>query len=297
MSNSSLPIDREELALRLRDLQSVRPLPTNALKLLNACKDPASNTAEIIGIIESEPAIAARVLAAANSPLYGYSRRIGTIGHAVVILGIRNITQLAISFAAKNMFCGKGDSGNEFCVDLYKHSLGCALVARNMAQIENVCDPDQAFLGGLLHDVGKLVLVQLLSGDYVDLTSERRSDNLLKHEKEILGFTHQEVGMMYAQKWGFPTEISNVIANHHGSESSPLILPLPMVVEAANYVAFSEGIGNEPPIGDETPDDEAENSVAGNYIHNQILTDLVPEMRTEVVESAQQEFEILTNAL
>ena len=87
---------------------------------------------------EADPDVIERILSVANSPLYGYSRQIDSISHAVVILGLRNIARLAVSFAAENMYASGGTS-SRFCQELYKHSLGCALVARTLTERDPVC--------------------------------------------------------------------------------------------------------------------------------------------------------------
>ncbi|MGI9516408.1 MAG: HDOD domain-containing protein [Pirellulaceae bacterium] len=284
MTNPSLPANRETLLQRLQDLDSVQPLPASALALLNACQNPNGQVDEVISIIETEPAIAARILAVANSPLYGYSRQITTIGHAVVILGSRNLSRLAASYAALKMFC-ENESSGKFREQLYRHSLGCASVARNLTQKDDGCDPDQAFLGGVLHDIGKLVMMQLLAADYSQLVGAASPQEILTLEQQAFGISHQEVGEFCARKWGFPAEISAVIGHHHGSSAEPLTTPLSQVVEAANHVALSDGIG-----GDAMPLDTAD------YSHNSILANLKPDVREEVVETSREEFQILADA-
>ncbi len=284
MTNSAFSANREMLLTQLQDLDSVQPLPAGALALLNACQDPQGQTDEVVSIIETEPAMAARVLAVANSPLYGYARQIDTIAHAVVILGSRNISRLAASFAAMKMF-REGDHGQGFREQLFRHSLGCASVARNLTRQKEVCDPDQAFLGGVLHDIGKLVLTQLLSSDYSKLVEAADPHEILRVEEEVLGISHQEVGEICARRWGFPAEITGVIGHHHGNQAQPLPTPLSEVVEAANHVAISDGIGSE-----------AQPLDAEQYSHNRIIAGLEPDRREEVVESSREEFEVLAGA-
>jgi len=283
MTRLTINVDREKLAADIRELKSVEPLPTSALRLVNVCKESAVHSNEVITIIQSEPAIAARVLAVANSPLYGYSRRISTISHAVVILGIRNISQLALSFAARAAFCGSGQS-NEFCTKLYRHSLGCGLMAGHLAEVCDVDEPNHAYLSGLLHDIGKLVLVQLLKDDYVTLAINTPHEQLVQVEDELFGLNHQNVGERCAEKWGFPLDIRKAIGNHHLSDSKSDCGSLMSVVAAANFLSKSRGIGCLP-----------EQYTAKPLQGNTILSEMNPDELELLISAARVEYEILAS--
>jgi len=284
MTKMQISIDRDRLAADIRDLKSVEPLPTSALRLVNVCQELDVHSNEVISIIQSEPAIAARVLAVANSPLYGYSRRISTISHAVVILGIRNISQLALSFAARAAFCGSGKS-NEFCTKLYRHSLGCGLLAGQLAEACDIDESNHAYLAGLLHDIGKLVFVQLLKDDYVQLVTSTPHEELVQVEDEILGFNHQSVGERCAEKWGFPLDIRKAIGNHHLNGSSADNNSLTSVVGAANYIAKTQGIGSLP-----------ERYATNPLQDNPILDGIRPEELELLLEVVRAEYQALSDA-
>ncbi len=284
MTKMTLKVDREKLAADIRELKSVEPLPTSALRLVNICQEADVHSNEVITIIQSEPAIAARVLAVANSPLYGYSRRISTISHAVVILGIRNISQLALSFAARSAFCGSGQS-NEFCTKLYKHSLGCGLMASHLAEACDVDEPNHAYLAGLLHDIGKLVLVQLLKDDYVHLVTSTPQEQLVDVENEIFGLNHQNVGERCAEKWGFPLDIRKAIGNHHLTDKSPDCGSLMSVVAASNFLCKSRGIGC-------LPEQYTMDPLQGNGV----LSSMNPDELELLISAARVEYQILASA-
>ncbi len=160
-----------------------------------------------------------------------------------MILGIRNISQLALSFAARPAFSVFGKS-NEFCTKLYSHSLGCGLLAGHLAEVCDIENSNHAYLAGLLHDIGKLVFVQLLRDDYVHLVTTTPHEQLVDVENDIFGLNHQSLGERCAEKWGFPLDIRKAIGNHHFDGKNVDFHSLTSLVGAANYIAKTQGIGS-----------------------------------------------------
>lgn len=225
----------------LDNLQSLRPFPTVATRLLQL--GDAADLRELAGIIECDPAVSLQLLRVANSSLYGFAGQIRSLSHAIVILGYREARNLALSLASGQLF---GQGGRESGMCLWHHSLGCAVVARSLCEFVPAASPDEAFLGGILHDVGKLVFLDVIPDEYTRATRNLDPFVIEEVESSQFGITHQQVGEQCAEEWGLPRDLRDVIATHHhftpldDSETS-----LVGVVRIANCLAQEWAVGTQ----------------------------------------------------
>ncbi|QDT11162.1 HDOD domain-containing protein [Planctomycetes bacterium K23_9] len=221
------------------------PFPATAAQLVAALNNDETHVRDIIALVECEPTISSRVLNIANSPLYGASRSITTIGHAVVILGFKSVSNLALTAAAGAMF----DQGDCECQAIrqqtYYQSLAIGTLARQIAWKSKAPNPDESFLTGVMHDIGKLVLLNAAGTDYADLITEDAQGDTTQHESNRFGTTHPALGKTCGQKWGLPPSIVLAINNHHANIDA-VTDQTSMSLIAANYAARCWGIGFDP---------------------------------------------------
>ncbi len=216
MVNASQSIDSpDEVRQKLLNLEGLPPFPATASQILMQCQKPEVDARAVAQLVECEPAISAKVIQLANSPLYGASRPIVSIGHAIVLLGFRSVSQMAISIAAGSMF-GHGDPKlAAHRKETFRQSLACAITSRMLAaQFESV-NPDDAFLCGVMHDVGKLVLFDAAAQQYCDMLEREPTGNSTAAEQVAFGIDHAGLGMRCGRKWGFPNQINVAIEQHH----------------------------------------------------------------------------------
>lgn len=232
----------------LSDPGTLRPFPTVAARLLQLPAD--AELMELAQLIECDPAVSLELLRLANSSLYGFTGQIRSVNHAVVILGFREVRSLALSLASGQVF---GGGSKQHGQNLWKHSLGCAAIARCLAPLIPGADADEAFLGGILHDVGKLVFFDVIPDDYESATANLDAYQITDAESDAFGITHQEIGQQCAEQWGLPIELNEVIAAHHDFEISGPGTEVLHVVQTANCLARQWGIGCEPPGEDDEP--------------------------------------------
>ncbi len=230
---------------RLEELPEIRPFPTAATQLMTACQNPDSSSKDIAAIIQCDPGLAMRLLRVANSSMYGFSREIRTIDHAIVVLGFRTVRDLAVSMAGAEVF-SQGDSAQAERAALWHHSLGCATVARMLARHIKGINPEEAFLAGIFHDVGKLIFFDLAADDYIALIANSEPQDRVTEESRIFRVTHEEVGQNCADEWGLAEEISSAIAYHHHPEDTPDDFELVALVQAANLLSNAWHIGVDP---------------------------------------------------
>ncbi len=209
-------------------------MPHIAAQVLEKLSDDDSNPKEINQLITKDQALAARVLKVANSPLYGASRSIATLSDAVVFMGFDSIMSLVMTAVLKSMYSKVGFAEKL----LWEHSVGCGLAAKRIADEIHYQRREEAYLAGLMHDVGKAALFWHAPGVMREIMEEVYNEGLdfLEAEQCRFGFTHAQIGGAVANKWRFASGIEDAIANHHQPELSPSSVELTQIVNAANFV-------------------------------------------------------------
>jgi len=221
----------------LDDLVELRPFPAAASQVIAVSDNPDATAREVIGIIKQDPALSLKVLQVANSPLYGFSGEIRTVDHAAVVLGFRTLRNLAVSMAVGEVF-GSGDSMTAKArQDMWTHALSCGSIARTLATAARVANPDESFLGGIVHDVGKLFFFDYQPEHYSRIVTVDPGKNSVTAELETFGIAHPRVGQRCGQNWGLPDEINDVICFHHEPMATDFDGTLVGVVAAANQLS------------------------------------------------------------
>ena len=222
----------------LRNLVNLPPMPHIILKAKEIMEDPNSSLKDLAGVIETDQAIVARVLTLANSAYYGVSGMVSSIQHASVLLGQKTLGEL-ITISASSRLLSKRLKGYEVEPEsLWKHSLAVAFGSKIIVQQLAPDLADDAFIAGLLHDAGKIILDPYVSerNDDFEKCLSDGGKSFLKAEQEILGFDHAEIMSRATRFWRFPEIQSSAIRFHHypsGSENHQLA----HVVHLANYLA------------------------------------------------------------
>ena len=230
----------EQIQDLLDDVEQLISLPAAYVRLNDLVDDPKSSAEDIAHVINQDVALTARLLRVANSPLYGFSTQIDTVTRAVTVLGTQQVRDLALATSAFKTF--NGIPSDLVSMDsFWEHSILCALCARTLA-MECLKRPREVvFVGGLLHDVGQLVLYHLLpdlSRQTLE-TCHEGPDGLESQEaeREIIGFDHAEVGGELAHRWSLPTNLQECIAYHHNPSQAKQCRVETAIVHIANSIA------------------------------------------------------------
>jgi HD-like signal output (HDOD) protein len=232
----------ESTLFDIKQLDQLPIFPASASAIMHECNKKKAEVKRIIQLIESEPAVGPRILSLVNSPVYGVSRPITSIGQAVVLLGLKSVAQTAIATAAKAVF---GEGTPEMAAHREKafvQSLACATLARILASQSRIANPDEAFLCGVMHDVGKLVFFKAVPEIYVEILDSDPTGHTVDEEVLRIGISHTEVGKNCGVCWGLPPAINDVIAGHHASIAA-CPSALAQTVIAANHFARQWQIG------------------------------------------------------
>lgn len=210
---SSLERRRREVLARC---ELVTPLPATVTRVLGILGDPQAEACELEAQLAMDPALAARLLSMANSPLYGLGGEISDLGRAIVVIGFSGIRSLVLASGISQEFQSDYSRYGHDHHGLWRHSIAVAAAARSLAKHIKLNSQrrEQLFVAGLLHDLGKMVLVSFLNEDGEDLPGE---DDLAE-ELRRFGVHHAEAGVLIAAKLGLGESIMNLIGEHHHIE-------------------------------------------------------------------------------
>ena len=232
---------------RINSLQDLPSLPHILVKLMEACSDVSGSLGDIATILSHDPSLCSKVLRLVNSAYYGLGSRVEGIDQAVAYLGTSAVKNIAVCSAVYQAFNSrKGDKAFNLKV-FWWHSLKCALLARIFAKEVAYGSPDEAFVAGLLHDIGKLVLWVNFSEKYTALIKKyvNRPEMLTAAESQ-LGATHSQIGAWLLDRWKFQSFVADSALYHHEPlERVAHALPLVQIVYTADKLAGQTVEGRE----------------------------------------------------
>lgn len=222
----------------LRRIHNLPSLPRVVMELLASTEQDNVNNHALAQKIGQDQALSAKTLRLANSSFYGVSRQVDSIEEAITILGFRTVRSLAATAALIDTFAAHSCTGFDFA-PFWRHTIAVAVCARELAPHLKL-DSENAYTVGLLHDIGRLVLVTQFRPQYEATLSYRaRHDcHLLEAERAVLGLDHAAIGEALAQQWKFPETMQQTLAEHH-APSSFGVSKLSQVVMAANAIAHA----------------------------------------------------------
>ncbi len=243
-STKRIRLGEGDLKKFIRRIDSLPTLPSVVARVNEIVESPTASAADINNAIRRDVALSARMLKLVNSSFYGFPRRISSITHAVVILGLNTVRNVVLSAFVLDAFSGKGlpFGHREFWI----HSLGVGAAANALARKQGLAEVEDAFVAGLLHDVGKIVLHQYARVDFHDalrMVAER--DCLLYDaECEVMATSHAEVGSLLLDTWHLPSHLVEAVAVHHTPDVATQSPGLAAVVHIADILTRALLVGN-----------------------------------------------------
>lgn len=191
-------------------------LPTIYTALSDVISNPRSTAADVANIIAEDQSAAAKVLKAANSPIYGFRGKINTISQAIIFIGFEEVRNLIIAMGIIDIFKKSTTNFPVNPVDLWKHSIAVGTVTRIIGKNLGVTNLENYFLAGILHDIGKLLFYKFIPDEYARTINYAIDHNLSAREaeNEILGVNHIVAGEVLAEKWKLPPSLKDAIRYH-----------------------------------------------------------------------------------
>ena len=221
-------------------------LPTTTVRLLELLDDPTVGAGPVLEVVEKDPALTANLLKLCNSAYYGLRRQVGTVREALVMLGNKTVVTLAFAASMGEVLRGSLTGYHLDKSELWHHTLAVALGASYLASVSGDRElRERAFTGGMVHDIGKLLLDKHLGRQLQHIEPGCSADELRAAERSILGFDHAEAGAALAEAWNFPPDLVAVIRYHHRPLDSGARVggELVTAVAAANLAAADLGFG------------------------------------------------------
>jgi len=210
MSSPSL----EEIVSSICEIGS---LPQSLASVLRIMDDPDTDAQKIAKVISRDVSLTARVLKMVNSAQYGRTRQVTKISEAVAVMGLNSIKMLTLSSSVFGMIPDKKLLEKCDLKRIWRHLIETAINAKNIAEEVNYRESEEAFVAGILHDIGIILLLMNFKDDYIDIIEKMKEKNrsLIALEKDTFGFTHSDLGAEMVEVWKLPSRLVYVIQNHH----------------------------------------------------------------------------------
>ena len=241
-----MPITPQELIANLGDLP---PLPQVATQLLRLTADPDASAEDLRRVISTDQALTGQILKIANSAMFGMVREVTTLTQAIMTLGFSTIKSVVIASSAKNLY-HRGTVGLQERL-IWEHALVAAIASRAFAKTLRFPRVEEAFIGGLLHDIGKSVMGVKFPERYSALLRAvyNEGGDGLALELDTFGFDHAMVGEALVQKWNLAPSLQQAARWHHDPiHAQEDHLPLAAIVALANRLALEQKAGIGDPI-------------------------------------------------
>ncbi len=227
----------------LEDVVTLPSMPVALARLNQLLDDPECSLREVAKAISSDPAIALKTLRLVNSAYYGLGQEVSTVEHAVALLGIKVIKNLTLT---ATVFDSMKSSAELFLL----HCVGCGTVMKVMAEHgffdTMALETDEAFVFGLLHDIGKVILEEYLPEECEEVVALQQTDGIpwYQAEREIIGVDHAELGARLAEQWKLPPAVVHAIGAHHDIETctQPEYSALASALGIADYICSAGGL-------------------------------------------------------
>ncbi|MDX2085375.1 MAG: HDOD domain-containing protein [Candidatus Melainabacteria bacterium] len=202
-------------------------LPQAALRVSQMLEDPEVSADELAQIIRLDPNLTGQLLRMCNSAAYGLNRQISTVKEAVAILGLKVLKSLVYAVISHTALDHPMSGYALEKGALWKNAVSCAVYAKHIAEYHRYIDPEQAFTGAILRDLGKIVLEEYVGANYAEIEAYARKHRVdfMQAEMDILGTNHTLVGMRVAEKWNLPPTLISVIGFHHRPSALPADVP------------------------------------------------------------------------
>lgn len=227
----------EEIREKIQSIIQLPALPTIAMEVVELVDNPKTSASRLGKVISSDQALTAKVLKIANSPFYGFPKKISTIDFAIIVLGFDALREIIISISLVSSLQKKSDSYLD-AKTFWDHSISTAIVARRLGRDLGYRVNGEVFVGGLLHDMGISIIHRYFNNDFKRIVEIARETNLsfLEAEESVMGVTHAEVGGWLAERWNLPDHLIEAVSLHHVPEQATRNPDLVAIIHCADVL-------------------------------------------------------------
>lgn len=222
----------------VESILKVYTIPLILKKVLDVVANDRASVADLVDVIQHDQALSSKIVATANTAFYGFRRNISSIPIAAVTLGFNMVRSLAVSVSVFK--CASGDLA--FLKRLWRHSFETALAASLIAERTGLVKREDAFLAGLIHDLGQAILYQIYGEKYLRVTGRAAESRIEEREAAAFGAGHSLVGAWFVDKYKFPKECVLAIEHHHdpeGCEGVKAARDIASIVHLADHLSLN----------------------------------------------------------
>jgi putative nucleotidyltransferase with HDIG domain len=258
-------MDAQTFLKKLDSIPDIPTLPNIVIKVNKLLQDYDTSIKKLGKIIEKDQAMVTKILKLVNSTFYGFRSKIRNIPHAVIVLGFNTIRNAVVSVSIIKAFPEEKTLGGFKIADFWKHSIGVAVTSRYLAEQTKLDSPDDCFVVGLLHDIGKVILSQHFTEHFGLVRKSVKEEGLsfFEAEQKLLPIDHAQIGGHLAKKWQFPVSLIDALTYHHAIRKSVTNLNQLLIIHTADNIVniCKVDSGNTPVFSSIDP--EAKRIMAG----------------------------------
>lgn len=242
---SAVQSPQERLAALIADARNLPTMPTVAVQVANVVDSPSSSARNVANALAGDPLLTAKVLRMANSVFYGAPRTVSTVTDAIVLLGMQTIRSLAMAASCHETLDRELHHYGLLRGELWRHAFCVAYASQAIAVKLRYPSPEEAFVAGLLHDLGKVVIDSNASGAFEEvLARASKADTTFdQSERLVIGFDHAQVGAALLQSWRLPEQLVYAVQFHHAPSREAVWSKLTAMVHVADTICMTLGIG------------------------------------------------------
>ncbi len=224
----------------LKQIDTLPALPATVSKVMQVTGDPESSARDLMLAVIPDQAMCATILKLANSAFFGMPREVGDLEKAVMVLGFNEIRNIVIGKAVFNSFQSICRNNREALNRFWNHSFHCGLAAKIIAE-ERGLSGSEMFIAGLIHDIGKLIILVGISGNHTDIIELSDPTDFTRYlrENETYSIGHDEIAIRLFNRWLFPRSLINAVGYHHRPQESPFYQVAPIIIQIADLLSLA----------------------------------------------------------
>jgi putative nucleotidyltransferase with HDIG domain len=277
-------MDAQTFFKKLDSIPDIPTLPSIVVTVNKMLQDYDTSIKNLSKAIEKDQSMVTKILRLVNSTFYGFRSSIKNIPHAIIVLGFNTIRNAVVSVSIIKTFSEKDICEGVEIEEFWKHSVAVAVTSRYLAEQTRLDSPEDCFVSGLLHDIGKLVLYQYFPDLFSEVWESVKEDNLsfYEAEKNLLPVNHAQIGGYLTKKWQFPVSLIDSITYHHKIRQTVSNLNQLIIVHTADAIVNNYKVDSEISADFSSIDPKAKTIMSQQL---ETVSDWFPDVATEI-ESA-----------
>ncbi|MEQ1633442.1 MAG: HDOD domain-containing protein [Planctomycetota bacterium] len=240
----------------MRTLRSMPPLPDVAARVMAIVGTQEYAMTDLVAVVKTDPALTTRILKLCNSSLFGLAREVNSVSEAVTYIGSRNLVKLVLVTCTGSYFRNLPQNDYADPAQMWQQTLACSTACQALAERVRYPQPSAAFTAGILHNIGRIALLQVLDPSVLAMAARELVDTTaqpLEVERRIFGIDHAEASGIVTDAWNLPMELRRAVRNHHDDVHIASDDPLTALLHTADELVMSLGLGDPQPLRPHTP--------------------------------------------